>query len=378
MQKLTGRRILAGILAPLAGFMIGISQPVSVLADNSNSTSSSSETVSAIYEISMSDQNPLYTLKKEMIQEYIEKNPKLSLDDVDMNASNIQVSKFDRSKAGLQTLQASLNIVTKTIDGTISSYSYIDNVTVKLVQSNGPQIVLKASEWVIDLGSAFNYADNIGIASTSSGTLPAITETDNVDVNTEGTYTVYLTAVDQSGAKTKVSYDVTVRKTEEDQIEDAVEETTPFTDGEYDDLAFRQQYNDELMNTAAEGNFSYYFEVDPSAMQCVDLVKYLFYKQYGLTPPSANGNAFVLMAAAMYPSEFIISSTPQDGVFFSCMTGDSYGHTGYINRIDGDTIYVTECNVITSTGTKVRINYAMSYSEFMARGVYDFLIPVSR
>ena len=109
----------------------------------------------------------------------------------------------------------------------------------------------------------------------------------------------------------------------------------------------------------------------------VSVIKYLFYKQYGEKCASVNGQDVVLSTAAMYPSQFIVTSNIQDGVFFSCRNASYYGHTGYINRVDGDTVYVTEANIPENGDVYVRVNYAMPLSQFLARGSYDFLVPVN-
>lgn len=373
MQKKPGRRILAGILTPLALIsVLSVCTPVHAEENTSDAGTS------AIYELSSDDPNPLYTLKKEIIQEYTEKNPKLTMDSIDLDASSIQASQYNRSQTGLQNINTTVHIVAHPDENTVSTYSHNENIIVKTVRSDGPQIVLKASEVTVSLGSVFNYADNIGILSSADGSLPAITEDDNVDVNTEGTYTVNLTAFDQTGNKTSTSYTVVVQKPAEQQRKEYLENVDYMEDGVYTDADFRARYEQGMLNAAAEGGYQYYFQKDPTVVQCVDLVKYMFYRQYGEPCASTNGNMVVTTTAAMYPSQFIVSSTPQEHVFFSTWMNNEYGHTGYINRIDGDTIYITEANIPKDSEVYVRINYAMSLSDFLARGSYDFLIPVSQ
>lgn len=342
------------------------------------STSTAEITSGKIFEIEMSDKNPLYTLKKEIIQEYIDKNPLLNIQNVDMNASTIQANSFDRSKSGLQTLKASLSIVIRKGENQTTTYSYAETATVKLKQSQGPQIVLKANEMRLDLGGTFNYADNLGIVSTVTGSLPVLTESDNVDPNTEGTYTVNITAIDQQGLKSNSSFTVVVAKSE---VLPTWNESAMFSvlqDGSYTDSEFRSLYLDEMTKIANEGDFRYYFAIAPYAsIQCTDLTKYLFYKKYGMKSASANGKDVVQLTAAMYPSQFVISSTPQEGVFFSTRNGTVYGHTGYINKIEGDTIWISEANVSENGKVMDFINHPISLQDFMNRGVHDFLIPVN-
>lgn len=206
------RNIWKGIVPLAAAFCMYAAVPADVYAEDQTS-SSLSDTAAAsslpVYEISMSDQNPLSTLKTEAIEKYVASSPTLSISDIDMDATTLENTAFDRTKEGLQTIDMKLTVVTNDA----SSYTYSETAAVKLVAENGPQIILKSEEVTIDLGSTFNYTDNIGYIQTSSNTLPAsLTETDNVDVNTEGTYTVNVTASEGVNEKTTVSYTVNVVK----------------------------------------------------------------------------------------------------------------------------------------------------------------------
>ena len=168
----------------------------------------------AIYELDMNDQTPMDTLKQEVITKYVDSDPTLSLDDIDFEKSTLVTNGFDRTKSGLQSVNVNLNVVKKdesTSDTTVG-YDYTESAAVKFLQPNGPQIILKSTSVTVDLGSTFNYSDNLGIVQTSDGKLPAIKEEDNVDVNTEGTYTCSIEAIDGKGGTTTISYDVTVKK----------------------------------------------------------------------------------------------------------------------------------------------------------------------
>jgi cell wall-associated NlpC family hydrolase len=161
----------------------------------------------------MNDQNPLDTLKKEAIEKYVSSIPTLTISDINMDASTMSNTAFDFTKEGLQTIKIKLSIVRNDAADQSLGYSYSETAAVKLKAEKGPQVILKNDSVTIDLGGTFNYTDNIGYISTSGNALPAsLTETDNVDVNTEGTYTVNITAAGSLNAKTTVSYTVNVVK----------------------------------------------------------------------------------------------------------------------------------------------------------------------
>ena len=217
MRKMN-KKPLKGIAVSLASFMLLTGSALQVSAEetaSSNPILDASNGSIAIYELDMNDQTPMDTLKQEVITKYVDSDPTLSLDDIDMEKSIVVTNAFDRTKAGLQSVNVSLNIAKKdenvTQQNTVG-YDFTEKAAIKLVEPEGPQIILKSTEVTIDLGSTFNYSDNLGIVQKSDGKFPAMKETDNVDVNTEGTYTCDVTAIDAKGEKTEVTFTVNVKK----------------------------------------------------------------------------------------------------------------------------------------------------------------------
>lgn len=168
-----------------------------------------------IYELDMNDQNPLETLKENVITNRADYDAAVNLSQIDMNASTITTDTFDRTKTGLQNININVTVNKKdSADGT-TGYQFSETAAVRMISPDGPQVILKAEEVTVDLGGTFTYGDNIGYVSSTDGKLPAIKENDNVDVNTEGTYTCNLEFIDASGKRSSVSYQVNVRKPEE-------------------------------------------------------------------------------------------------------------------------------------------------------------------
>lgn len=168
-----------------------------------------------IYELDMNDQNPLQTLKETVISNRADYDAAVNLSQIDMTASTITTDTFDRTKTGLQNIN--INVTVNKKDGTegTTGYQFSETAAVRMISPDGPQVILKAEEITVDLGGTFTYGDNIGYVSSLDGKLPAIKETDNVDVNTEGTYTCDLEFIDAAGKRSSVSYTVNVKKPEE-------------------------------------------------------------------------------------------------------------------------------------------------------------------
>lgn len=168
-----------------------------------------------IYELDMNDQNPLETLKESVIHNRADYDAAVNLSQIDMNASTITTDTFDRTKTGLQNININVTVNKKDSTEGTTGYQFSETAAVRMVSPSGPQVILKAEEVTVDLGGTFTYGDNIGYVSSTDGKLPAIRENDNVDVNTEGTYTCNLEFIDASGKSSAVSYTVNVKKPEE-------------------------------------------------------------------------------------------------------------------------------------------------------------------
>ncbi len=217
MQTKNKTKKYAKGIATIAAFFL-VASPIQAFAAETTSTASAISTLASnvnVYELDMNDQAPTETLKTAVVEKYVASNATIKMDNVDLENTTITTTAYDRTKSGLQTINISVSIVTKSEDESTNAtvgLDYTETAAIKMVEPEGPQVILKAESVTVDLGSTFNYAENLGILSTKDGSLPAIKETDNVDVDTEGTYSVSITAIDVQGAKTTVSYDVVVVK----------------------------------------------------------------------------------------------------------------------------------------------------------------------
>lgn len=205
------RNTVSAAAAVITVLCVPLMNSMPVYADNTQTVDTSEVSV---YTIERNDPSPLATLKQEVLEKYAEKSGDLKMEEINVDASSISTSTLDWTKTGLQPAAIQVSVVVQNEDGTKKSaytLSETENAEINITASDAPQLVLKSDNITIDLGSTFNYADNIGFVSSASNALPVLSETDNVDVNTEGTYDVKVTAVSAQGT-TSASYKVTVKK----------------------------------------------------------------------------------------------------------------------------------------------------------------------
>ena len=205
------RNTVSAAAAVITVLCLPLLNSLPVYADNTQ-TADTSEV--SVYTIERNDPSPLATLKQEVLEKYAEKSGDLKMEEINVDASSISTSTLDWTKTGLQPAAIQVSVVVQNEDGTKKSaytLSETENAEINITASDAPQLVLKSDNITIDLGSTFNYADNIGFVSSASNALPVLSETDNVDVNTEGTYDVKVTAVSAQGT-TSANYKVTVKK----------------------------------------------------------------------------------------------------------------------------------------------------------------------
>lgn len=228
MRTNTKKRMVKAFIPFAAVGMIALTAPLHVFAADETATQSL-----AVYSIDINDANAMDTLKQQAIDSYVKANGSVKADDIDASASFISVEGLSLNHTGLQTVSISLQPAVYTNDEHTTStlqQAWTTSAAVTVTSTGASRVVLKQDEVTVDYQSNFSYADNIAILSTSSGSLPVIQETDNVDVNTEGTYTCTVTAIDERGQKTTVSYNVVVKKpaevvrAEEEAAQKAAEE----------------------------------------------------------------------------------------------------------------------------------------------------------
>ncbi len=172
-----------------------------------------------LIEVSMQDAAPLETIKKRIIELKSETDDSVDLNSIDINASQIEIQGFDRSKTGIQSVTARVSL-TETDEETDSSvksvgYSFIQDATVQMVKSTAPQLKLKADKVTVNNSDAWNASSYISYINDDSGILPALIVEGNVDMETDGDYNVTYTAIDIEGNKTTAKLKVSVRTPEE-------------------------------------------------------------------------------------------------------------------------------------------------------------------
>lgn len=201
MKKRLGKVIaIAGI------FAVAFSTPI--LAENTDTTGSNA----VVYEISMADTNPVFTLESKYLDTKGEEG--LSLINIDPSETKFDVEGLEIAKTGIQKVHVNMTIVTTDDTNTSVSSDYSEDILVKMIVSKAPQIILSSGNVEVDYQSEFNANSYITYVGDASGNLPVLKIDSNVDTNTEGTYEVTYTVVNQLGNTSAAKLSVKVRKSE--------------------------------------------------------------------------------------------------------------------------------------------------------------------
>ena len=200
----------AGLAAAVLFAAAGPATQVSASGDDAALTAAAMPLI----EVSMQDSAPLETIKKAMIEMRAEADDSIDLKAVNIDASQIDIQGFDRSKTGIQTVSARLSLSQNTDDKTLG-YSFIQNATVQMIKTGAPQLRLKADSVTVNNGDAWNASSYISYINDDSGILPVLRVEGNVDMNTDGDYKVRYTAIDIEGRTTTADLKVLVRTPEE-------------------------------------------------------------------------------------------------------------------------------------------------------------------
>lgn len=168
-----------------------------------------------LIEISMQDSNPLSTLKKEIITERASYDETISLDDIDVERSTLDIVGFDRTTTGIQSVTAKVSLVSAADSSKSIGYSFTQDATVKMVKSSAPQLKLKSKNITVNNGDAWNPSSYIAYIHDDSGILPTLKVSGTPDMSTDGNYTVKYTVVDLEGNTTSADLTVTVKTPEE-------------------------------------------------------------------------------------------------------------------------------------------------------------------
>ncbi len=166
-------------------------------------------------EISMADVNPNETLKKTLIEKEAALDTGFSLDDVNVANSTIELDGFDRTKSGLQNVTARVTLANKENSPSSISYSFVQEMTVKMVNSSIPTLKLKDDKVVVNNGDTFIASNYIAYINDNSGVLPVLQIDGDVNMKKDGKYPVTYTAIDNEGNKAEAKLIVEVKTPEE-------------------------------------------------------------------------------------------------------------------------------------------------------------------
>ena len=196
------------------GGMIASALPVTKLsADDSLSADI------PVFEISTSEADPIEKLKEAVIENRAEKDETIDLEEVDLTRSYIDIDGLNTSKTGIQAVKVKVNLSMRQSEDVYSQtsigYSFIQDAVVKVTVNTAPKISLKSTAITVNNGDRFKPESFLAYANDSSGNLPALKITSDVDMNQDGEYTVVYTAVDQTGNSSTATLSVTVKTPQE-------------------------------------------------------------------------------------------------------------------------------------------------------------------
>ena len=209
-NTLTNKALKMIFPAFVIGGMIASALPVTKLsADDSLSADI------PVFEISTSEADPIEKLKEAVIENRAEKDETIDLEEVDLTRSYIDIDGLNTSKTGIQAVKVKVNLSMRQSEDVYSQtsigYSFIQDAVVKVTVNTAPKISLKSTAITVNNGDRFNPESFLAYANDSSGNLPALKITSDVDMNQDGEYTVVYTAVDQTGNSSTATLSVTVK-----------------------------------------------------------------------------------------------------------------------------------------------------------------------
>ena len=213
-NTLTNKALKMIFPAFVIGGMIASALPVTKLsADDSLSADI------PVFEISTSEADPIEKLKEAVIENRAEKDETIDLEEVDLTRSYIDIDGLNTSKTGIQAVKVNVNLSMRQSEDVYSQtsigYSFIQDAVVKVTVNTAPKISLKSTAITVNNGDRFNPESFLAYANDSSGNLPALKITSDVDMNQDGEYTVVYTAVDQTGNSSTATLSVTVKTPQE-------------------------------------------------------------------------------------------------------------------------------------------------------------------
>ena len=337
-----------------------------VYADNTAPTIDTE--ILPVIEVSSADLNPQETIKHSILQERSQSLTDMDYKNIDIGKTKLILEGFDRNLTGIQQATARVTLVNKDADDKTLGYSFIQKVLIKVVTSTAPVIKLKSDSVTVNNGDTWNASNYISYINDDSGVLPALTITGNVDMATDGNYTVLYTVVDTTGNKSFAQLNVTV-KTPQEVIDNKIEEERRAKENEKIQAA-KQALENSYSTSAFISTAQLLADADEvwrdyvkaglitdhptgdtgnnySFSQCTWWV-YIRRHQLGLTAGSlmGNGNQWANTARSL---GYTVSNTPMVGdvmVFAAGQEGSDgyYGHVAIVEAITTDgSVITSEC-----------------------------------
>lgn len=172
-----------------------------------------------VFELSTSDSNPITTLKNAVITDRALNDPNIDLDAVDLARSTIDIDGFNSAKTGIQSVKVKVNLARKASETESYQdsvgYSFIEDAVINMAVDASPKIALTGNSITVNNGDTFNPESFIIYVTDDSGNLPALKIDSNVDMTTDGTYSVSYTAVDVIGNSVTKVLEVNVKTPQE-------------------------------------------------------------------------------------------------------------------------------------------------------------------
>ena len=310
----------------------------------------------AVYTLNSNDPSTYSTLKSKVIENLVEKDSTLSIDNIDVENSEMSVSGLNLGRTGIQTCTIKIGIA-KLNDSTKSvGYSATETAAINVVNASAPILTLKKTNVVVNNGDAWNPSSYIATISDSSGTLPVLKETDNVDMSIDGDYYASFTAINVDGVSTTAVLNVTVKtpqevkdandaKTAADEAAKAAAERAKYTE-DFINAYSLQSGNPFVYNAPAANAKAATYGHGMSALNpypygwtnCTYGVWELVYESTGIQLPGNLGDAtYWLSSARSYG--YATGDTPKVGSI-----AVYYNHVAYVAAVsaDGSAVYIKE------------------------------------
>lgn len=259
--------------------------------------------------------------------------------DINIDDSKIEAEGLDQNKTGIQNVTLKVSLAKN--DGTENTvgYDYTENVLVNVQKSDTPVIELKSDEITLDHGAEWNASDYIEETYTALGGLPALRESDNVNTETDGTYTASYTVIDEYGATTTKELKVTVRMSEEQIVAQKAAEEAAAKAQALAEAQAEAQAAAAAANTSAAVIVSYgTYGSNPYTggwSNCAYGAWQAVHDYLGISLPAwGSASTWIGSAAA---SGYATGTTPTVGsiVVYS-------HHVAYVSQVSGNQIYIIE------------------------------------